>query len=233
MKYPEWDVTRKSYRPAWCTVREVEPKIKASAIQAIDDAIGVRRPLARLGMGLHRRHRQPQGDDIDIDAAVEARVEMLAGSAPDEAVYLDSLRRRRDLSVLLLLDVSGSAAEPGTAGRTVHEQQRAAVADLAVALHDLGDRVALYAYYSQGRSAVNMVPVKRFDDHLDAQVMQAVEQPGTRRVLPTRCGDPPRLGGLGGTRRYIAPAVGRAVRRTRIRPRLRARLRCRRRAPCA
>jgi nitric oxide reductase NorD protein len=170
-KYPEWDANRKKYRPAWCTVREIEPQIKASATQAIDDAIAVRRPLARLGMGLHRRHRQSQGDDIDIDAAVEARVEVMAGSVPDEAVYLDSLRRRRDLSVLLLLDVSGSTAEPGTVGRTVHQQQRAAIANLTVALHDLGDRVALYAYYSQGRAAVNMVPVKRFDDHLDARMV--------------------------------------------------------------
>ena len=178
--YPEWDITRKRYRDAWCTVREVEPKIEASATNAIDDAIGVRRPLSRLGMGLHRRHRQSQGDDIDIDAAVEARVEVRAGSVPDEAVYLDSLRRRRDLSVLLLLDVSGSAAEPGTVGRTVHEQQRAAVANLMVALHDLGDRVALYAYYSQGRHAVNMVPVKRFDDHLDSRVMKRLNslEPG-------------------------------------------------------
>jgi nitric oxide reductase NorD protein len=174
VRYPEWDAARKSYRPAWCTVREVEPKIKAHLLQAIppiDAAVGVRRPLSRLGMGLHRRHRQSQGDDIDIDAAVEARVEVRAGSVPDEAVYLDSLRRRRDLSVLLLLDVSGSAAEPGTVGRTVHEQQRAAVANLTVALHDLGDRVALYAYYSQGRGAVSVVPVKRFDDHLDAKIM--------------------------------------------------------------
>ena len=112
-RYPEWDANRKSYRPDWCTVREVEPQIKPSAPQAIDAAIGVRRPLARLGMGLHRRHRQPQGDDIDIDAAVEARVEVLAGSVPDEAVYLDSLRRRRDLSVLLLLDVSGFDGRAG------------------------------------------------------------------------------------------------------------------------
>jgi nitric oxide reductase NorD protein len=180
VRYPEWDVTRKRYRPAWCTVREVEPTIKATATPALDDAIGVRRPLSRLGMGLHRRHRQSQGDDIDIDAAVEARVEVRAGSVPDEAVYLDSLRRRRDLSVLLLLDVSGSAAEPGTVGRTVHEQQRAAVANLAVALHDLGDRVALYAYYSQGRAAVTMVPVKRFDDHLDAHIIRRLNslEPG-------------------------------------------------------
>ncbi len=161
-------------------MREVEPQIKASATQAIDDAIAVRRPLARLGMGLHRRHRQSQGDDIDIDAAVEARVEVRAGSVPDEAVYLDSLRRRRDLSVLLLLDVSGSTAEPGTVGRTVHQQQRAAIANLTVALHDLGDRVALYAYYSQGRAAVNMVPVKRFDDHLDARMIRRLNslEPG-------------------------------------------------------
>jgi nitric oxide reductase activation protein len=178
--YPEWDVGHKRYRPEWCTVQELEPRVKASASQGIDSALGVRRPLARLGMGLHRRHRQPQGDDIDIDAAVEARVEVRAGSVPDEAVYLDSLRRRRDLSVLLLLDVSGSTAEPGTLGQTVHQQQRAAVAALTVALHDLGDRVALYAYYSQGRSAVTMVPVKRFDDHLDSLVIKRLNslEPG-------------------------------------------------------
>ncbi|MCT7659285.1 VWA domain-containing protein [Mycobacterium sp. CPCC 205710] len=178
--YPEWDADSKSYRADWCTVREADPQVKASAADAIDAAIGVRRPLARLGMGLHRRRRQSQGDDIDIDAAVEARVEVRAGSVPDEAVYLDSLRRRRDLSVLLLLDVSGSAAEPGTVGRTVHQQQRAVIADLTVALHDLGDRVALYAYNSQGRSAVNMLPVKRFDDHLDTRVMRRLNslEPG-------------------------------------------------------
>lgn len=178
--YPEWDVRRRAYRPHWCTVREVEPTIKQTATQGIDDAIGLRRPLARLGMALHRRHRQSQGDDIDIDAAVEAHVERLAGSVPDEAVYIDSLRRRRDLSVLLLLDVSGSAAEPGTLGCTVHEQQRAVVADLTVALHDLGDRVALYAYYSQGRAAVNMLPIKRFDDHVDARFIRRLNslEPG-------------------------------------------------------
>ncbi len=179
-RYPEWDVERKKYRPDWCTVHEVEIRVKASAAQGIEGAIGVRRPLARLGVGRHRRRRQPQGDDIDIDAAVEARVESRAGTVPDENVYLESQRRRRDLSVLLLLDVSGSTAEPGSGGRTIHQQQREAVADLMVALHDLGDRVSLYAYFSHGRKDVSMVPVKRFDDHLDARVIRRLNslQPG-------------------------------------------------------
>ncbi len=169
LTYPEWDVDKTAYRHDWCTVREVEPQVKRSASAIIDEASAMRRPLARLGMGPYRRRRQPNGDDIDIDAAVEARVAVMAGSVPDESIYLDCTRRRRDLSVLLLLDVSGSASEPGSLGRTVHQQQLAAAAKLTVALHDLGDRIALYGYNSQGRRAVNIVPVKRFDDQLDAR----------------------------------------------------------------
>src|SRR5262245_29671669 len=171
-QYPEWDVHRRRYRRDWCTVEEVEPTPTGSTPLFVSGGYGLRRPLSRLGMGLDRCDRGVQGDDIDIDAVVEARVQLMAGSGPDEAVYVESLRRRRDLAVLLLLDTSGSATEPGTTDQTVHEQQRAAAAALTVALHDLGDRVALYAYHSQGRSAVRLVPVKRFEDHLDTLVMR-------------------------------------------------------------
>jgi nitric oxide reductase NorD protein len=171
-KYPEWDAHRRQYKRDWCTVDEIDaPQVQGRPLER-PDVHALRRPLTRLGIGLDRCHRQAQGDDIDIDAAVEARVELLAGSAPDEAVYVDSLRRRRDLAVLVLLDVSGSSAEAGTFGQTVHEQQRTTAAALTIALHELGDRVALYAYQSQGRSAVHMIPVKRFEDRLDTRVLQ-------------------------------------------------------------
>ena len=132
----------------------------------------MRRSLTRLGLGIDRYHRQAQGDDIDIDAVIEARIKMLAGSAPDEAVFINSIRRRRDLSVLILLDISGSSAEPAATGKTVHEEQRAASAALMLALHELGARVALYAYHSQGRSAVSVMPVKRFGENPGALVLQ-------------------------------------------------------------
>ncbi|ORA82157.1 nitric oxide reductase activation protein [Mycobacterium malmoense] len=166
--YPEWDFRERRYRSNWCTVREVEPAVTSVPSPDSPDGYGLRRPLARLGLGPDWFHRQVQGDDIDIDAAIEARVAAAAGSLPEEAVYIAPLRRRRDLSVLLLLDVSGSVAEPGTHGKTVHEQQRAAAAALAVSFHALGDRLALYAFHSQGRSCVHVMPVKRFDDDLNA-----------------------------------------------------------------
>lgn len=203
--YHEWDAHRRCYRQNWCTVLEVAPTPDANPLPQSAE-YGLRRPLARLGVGLDRYHRQPQGDDIDLDAAIEGRVEVLAGSAPDEAVYLDCLRRRRELAVLILLDVSGSAAEPGTLGETVHAQQRSAATALATALHDLGDRLALYAFHSQGRSAVHLCPVKRFDDPLDVVAMKRLQglKPGAysrlgaairhgSAVLEHRAGTPRRL----------------------------------------
>src|SRR5207302_10521611 len=95
-----------------------------------------------------------------------------AGSPPDETIYIDSVRACRDLAVLVLLDVSGSAGEPSATGVAVHEHQRAAAAVLTMALHELGDRVALYAFRSQGRSAVHVLPLKRFDETLDALVLR-------------------------------------------------------------
>jgi hypothetical protein len=168
--YPEWDLHRQRYRRDWCTV--VEPDVPLHDGEPVDmpDGVLLRRQLSRLGMGLDRCRRQPQGDDIDIDAAVEARVDALAGASPSETLYVESLRRRRDLSVLILLDVSGSAGEPGPQGRPVHEHQRLAAAELTTALHDLGDRVALYAFNSQGRSSVRVMRIKGFDDRLDSRV---------------------------------------------------------------
>ncbi len=169
--YPEWDLRRKRYKPDWCTVIELEPDRDDFQPFVPPAASTFRRPLARLGMGLEHRRRQRQGDDIDIDAIVECQVQTMAESAPDEEVYIDTLRARRDLSVLLLLDVSGSAGEPSVTGEPVHEHQRATAAALARVLHEMGDRVALYGFRSLGRSAVQAVPVKRFGEDLGESAM--------------------------------------------------------------
>jgi hypothetical protein len=170
--YPEWNVHDRRYRHDWCTVLEVDPESGTGDPLNPPDTHALRRPLARLGMDLERRHRQLQGDDLDVDATVEARVALAAGTAPHEAIYVDSVRRRRDLSVLILLDVSGSAGQPSATGVTVHEHQRLAAAGLTTALHDLGDRVALYGFRSQGRAAVQIIPVKRFGDRCDAAALR-------------------------------------------------------------
>ncbi|MDH6242754.1 VWA domain-containing protein [Mycobacterium sp. OTB74] len=172
LRYPEWDLHRAGYKANWCTVIEQEPAQESHSMLAPPpETHQLRRALIRLGVGLQRCGRQRQGDDIDIDAAIESRVQVLAGAAADQDVYVDFLRRKRELAVLLLLDVSGSAKEPGSGGRPVHEHQCATAAVLAQTLHELGDRVALYTFCSQGRSSVYVTPLKRFDEHMGGNVL--------------------------------------------------------------
>lgn len=169
--YPEWNVHQGAYRMDWCSVKEIEASAEVQASVEWLQGYGLRKPLSRLGMELDRFHRQRQGDDIDIDAAIEAEVEMAAGLSPDESIYLETQRHRRDLSVLVLLDVSGSVAQASVSGHSVHELQRGVAASLVTVLYEVGDRVALYAFHSQGRALVHLVPLKRFDESLDSRVM--------------------------------------------------------------
>jgi len=185
LTYPEWDLRRRRYRPNWCTVSETEPTAELAPFEP-PDTHSLRRALAGLGREWQRRPRQSQGLDIDIDAAVAALVDLQAGSSPSEEVYIDLLRQRRDLAVLILLDISGSAGEPSPFGGIVHEHQRAAASALVRALQSLGDRVALYSFRSQGRFAVHVVPMKRFGDQLDDVVMQRLG--GSSPAAYTRLG---------------------------------------------
>src|SRR3546814_18353242 len=56
-----------------------------------------------------RIRRQPEGDRPDLDACIEAAVTHRIGATPDPRVYAEVTRRHRDLSVLVLLDISESS----------------------------------------------------------------------------------------------------------------------------
>jgi len=155
------------YRPDWCTVTELDPPATDPAAAGRPHSAALERRLARLAVALERHRRQAQGDDIDLDAAVEARIAARSGFTPSEQVYLESQRTRRSLSVLVLVDVSGSSAERTATAGDVLRHERDAAAVLAGALAALGDRVAVFGFRSRGRRSVTLLRVKDFDDQLN------------------------------------------------------------------
>ena len=209
-RYPEWNVHKGRYRPDWCTVVEVPAQEQEAGPTQRRAVHGLRRSLGRVGLDLEHRRRQPQGDDIDLDATVQALADLAGGLEPDEEVYLGSVRLRRDLSVVVLLDVSGSAREPSPSGGSVHDHQVATAGALTQALHELGDRVALHGFRSHGRTAVEAVPVKRFDDRFDETTRRRIAalSPGgyTRLGAAVRFGAE-ELATRGGTMRRLLVVV--------------------------
>jgi Mg-chelatase subunit ChlD len=167
--YPEWDVYKNRYRREHCRVIEFPPRTVpgvAPAGVARDEVL--RRRLTRLGLGPKVVRRQPDGDDLDIEALTDLFVDLRAGYSPPEHVYLERRKLERDLGVLILVDASGSASDTDSAGFSVHEHQRKAAATLAVTLEELGDRVAVYGFRSLGRGAVHLLALKRFGQRFGA-----------------------------------------------------------------
>jgi Mg-chelatase subunit ChlD len=170
-RYPEWDHVRGRYRPRWCTVAEFDPPPLAGKNPVPERDWPVRRELSRLGLTHERHRRQPQGDALDLTALIDAAVARVAGVDVDTRVYECRRRTAHDLSVLILLDATGSTRTSST-GHRVFDQQRDLVARLTAALDHLGDRVATYGFSSEGRNAVQFVRVKEFGDRYDHAARQ-------------------------------------------------------------
>ena len=99
--------------------------------------------------------RQVDGDDIDLDAWCEARADFVAGLPLSERVYRRQSRHRRDLAVLVLIDVSGSTDGWVAPGRRVIDVGREALLVVSIALDGMG---APFHAVFQGREE----PVRSF-----------------------------------------------------------------------
>jgi hypothetical protein len=205
--YPEWDVHHNRYRSQWCRVIDFPLTAVADVSDAdvqLDDEL--RRRLSRIGLGLKVLRARADGDEVDIEALIELSVDLRSGYSSTERVYLERRKLARDLGVLILLDASGSATDTDPKGLAVHDHQRRAAATLAVTLVELGDRVAVYAFSSQGRHAVHLPAIKAFGQRFGAIGRARLNQlqpsgytrlgaaiRGAGEILKTDAGTPNRL----------------------------------------
>jgi Mg-chelatase subunit ChlD len=167
--YPEWDVFNNRYKPDWCRVIDFPLTGAADVADAgvtHDDVL--RRRLARVGLGPKVLRGRADGDELDIEALIDLFVDLQSGFSSPEHVYLERRKLARNLGVMVLIDASGSAVDADSDGLAVHDHQRRAAATLAVTLEELGDRVAVYAFRSQGRHAVHLPAIKTFDQSFGA-----------------------------------------------------------------
>ncbi len=173
--YSEWDYQIQLERPSWATV--LERRAKSGDLQVIDTiTTQYKREIHRMKFlldamqpqGVQRIRKLEDGDDIDINAAIASFIDIRMGNQPDPRIMMRSVRKTRDFSILVLLDLSESTNER-VAGQdyTVLDLTRQACVLLSDAIHKVGDPFAIHGFCSDGRHDVAYYRFKDFDQHWD------------------------------------------------------------------
>lgn len=188
--YDEWDYHIQDYRQRWCRLLEVPVAGDSGEFfqQALADYAElipeVRRQFQRIRPETYRIVRGLEhGEDFDLNAVVDARIERRARRSPSERLYVARQREERDVATLFLIDLSASTDEPFATGepsaagpsrprrpRRIIDVTKEALVIMAEALEEIGDAYAIYGFSGHGRKNVEFYMVKSFNETLSGAV---------------------------------------------------------------
>jgi hypothetical protein len=194
--HDEWDYLIADYRAQWCRVHEIALDgdngefFTGTLLRYAEVLPEVRRQFLRVKPeGYRTIHGLLDGEDFDLNAAVDARSDLRAGSTPDGKFYVARQREERDVATLFLLDMSASTDEdtepaealledairidpshPKRRPRRIIDIQKEALVIMSQALEEIGDMYAIYGFSGHGRDRVEFFDVKAFDEPLNLAV---------------------------------------------------------------
>jgi len=175
---PEWDYEIQDYKPDWVRLKEhvLHPGSRDFVDEVMEEHGATihwlrRRFEALRPQALQRIRGMVDGDFLDLDRVVDARVTRRAGGSPSDRLYGRHLRNRRDVAVAFLLDMSSSTNEVSSeAGRRIIEVEKQALVLISEAIDALGDACAIYGFSGYGRGHVAFYVAKDFDDPWDDRI---------------------------------------------------------------
>ena len=192
--YQEWDYQIQLHRPDWATLYERrQPKGDPEDIEKI---ILDYKPVAHrikqiidllTPEGVQRVRNMEDGDEIDINAAIDAMVAIRMGEQPNPRITMRNVLKNRDLAVVVLMDLSESTNETVQGSdKTILQLTREATTLVATAINGIGDPFALHGFASDGRHDVQYYRFKDFNQHFDDDAKSRLA--GMQGGLSTRMG---------------------------------------------
>jgi nitric oxide reductase NorD protein len=168
--YNEWDYRRNNYRKDWCVMRELPMEPKPGAFVAETRAkysrhlLGLRKIFEALRGEDKWLKKEPYGDEVDIDALVEAHADAHQGLEMSDRVFTRLDKVERNIAVMFMVDMSGS-----TRG-WINQAERESLVLLCEALETLGDRYAIYGFSGMTRKRCETYRIKAFEDDYGEEV---------------------------------------------------------------
>ena len=199
-RYDEWDYHVQLARPDWVTL--FERRQGAGDPKIMDDILEKHKPIATRikhlvdamqPQGIVRRRGYEEGEELDLNAAIRAMVDIRRGIVPNPRINIRITRHIRDLAIVVLMDLSESTNEKidknkkeDKDAQTILSLAREATGLLSWAIDAIGDKFAVHGFASDGRHDVQYYRFKDFHQHYDENAKARMA--GMKGGLSTRMG---------------------------------------------
>ncbi|WP_286852575.1 VWA domain-containing protein [Xanthomarina sp.] len=187
--YDEWDFSKREYKPKFC---KVYPKIQQETDTAYykktlqknaSTLTGLRKMLTSVNNKYQQQRRQTQGEDFDLDAITDLYVDVHSRHTPSEKIYLSKRKKDKDLSILILLDVSLSSDGYAGGNKVIDVEKQVSII-FGEILNEFNVDFSIQSFYSKTRNYATYLSLKGFDDTWDKakHKIGAVEPSGYTRI---------------------------------------------------
>ena len=172
--YNEWDHARKKYRKDSCKLNEkiIEGTDSNFIKETLNKHRGLLKNLNRTFEALRQDEKklkkQNYGDDIDLDAFIDAYIDLKRGREIDEKLFTKLNKVERNVAVMFMIDMSGS-----TSG-WINKMEKEALVLLCESLEILGDTYGIYGFSGKTKNRCEVYKIKDFSEKYDKSVKDRI-----------------------------------------------------------
>ena len=189
VKYDEWDFSKRIYKENFCKVYPLTQLktdahyYKTTIAKNTTTLVGLRKMLANVSNKLQQLHRQTQGNEFDIDAVTDLLVDIHSKRTPSERIYFSNRKIEKDLSILLLLDISLSSDGYADGNRVIDVEKEVSIL-FGEILNEFNIDFSINCFYSKTRNYSSYMTLKGFDEDWNKAKYKigAIEPQGYTRI---------------------------------------------------
>ena len=189
ISYDEWDYSKREYKQDFCklypkNIKETDVSYyKKTISENASTLMGLRKMLTNINNKYQQQRRQTQGEEFDMDALTDLYIDIHSGHTPSENIYLSKRKKEKDLSILMLLDVSLSSDGYAANNRVIDVEKQVSIL-FGEILNEFDVDFSIDCFYSKTRNYATYLTLKSFDEDWDKAKFKvgAVEPEGYTRI---------------------------------------------------
>lgn len=168
--YPEWNYAKGEYKKDFCKVypkKQIETAADYYQKTIKDNAVvltGLRKMLTSINNKMQQVRRQSDGEEFDLDALCDLYADIFSGVSPSENIYLSKRKKEKNLSILLLLDLSLSSDGYADGNRVIDVEKQASIL-FGEILNEYQIDFSVQGFYSKTRNYSSHIILKDFDEN--------------------------------------------------------------------